>query len=134
MKALEPVYTDPHEAPQEPPNGHRSGPDTTLGETVRQPTPIRPPRPSLRDSVRDRMEDRPTGDEPGRVPADPNRGLFPAMEASDRGRRSPDRRDVERELVDLIGNALRRDQEFGTYLRRRGIAIDDVVALVGGRR
>jgi len=95
------------------------------------------------------MEDRPPGDEPGRVPADPTWlfyhgggndppigvacGLFPTMEASDRGRRSPDRRDVERELVDLIGNALRRDQEFGTYLRRRGIAIDDVVTLVRGQ-
>ncbi len=103
-------------------------------QRTQQPTPIRPPRPSLRDCVRKRMEDRPTGDEPGRVPADPNRGLFATVEASDRGRRSPDRRDVERELVDLIGNALRRDQEFNGYLRRRGIAIDDVVALVWGRR
>jgi len=79
------------------------------------------------------MEDRPTSGEPGHVPTAPNRGLFATVEASDQGRRSPDRRDVERELVDLIGNALRRDQEFGTYLRRRGIAMDDVVTLVRGR-
>jgi len=78
------------------------------------------------------MADRPTGDESGCVPIDPNRGLFRAVDELDRGR------DNERDdLVDMVYQALRRDACVTAYLRVRGIDLDDVWSMVkasGGRR
>ena len=116
MNALTPFYNVPR-APQEP-RPDTPGPDTTLGEALRQPTPIRPPRPSLRDCVRKRMEDRPTSDEPGRVPADPNRGLFASIEEARRGEVG--------EIVDLVYRALRADPGVIAWLGARDIDLDTV--------
>jgi len=87
---------------------------------VQQPTPIRPARPSLRDSVRQRAP---------RPPVDPNRGLFPSQAELDQARdNEPD------DLVDLIHAALRRDPYVTAYLRVRGIDLDTVWSLVKAAR
>jgi len=87
---------------------------------VRQPTPIRPPRPSLRDSVRQRAP---------RTITDPTRGLFPSQAELDRARD-----DEPDDLVDMVYQALRRDLYVTTYLRVRGIDLDTVWSLVKAAR
>jgi len=91
-----------------------------------------PPRPSLRDAVRQRAP---------RPPIDPTwlfyhggvddppatRGLFASMEEAHRG--------GEGEIVDLVYGALRADPGVIAWLRARDIDLDVVWTLVrGGRR
>lgn len=124
---LDPFYTDSPGARQEPVNRQRrTGPDTlevqsgTRDVAVREPAPIRPPRPSLRDSVRQRAP---------RTTADPNRGLFPAPGELDRARD-----DEPDDLVDMVYQSLRRDPYVTACLRVRGIDLDTVWSMVKAAR
>jgi len=120
------VYRSRDGAAQQQPAARR--PD----QPERQPTPIRPPRPSLRDAVRQRAP---------RTPVDPtwlfyhgavtdppvgvDRGLFASMEGAHRG--------GEGEIVDLVYRALRADPGVIAWLRARDIDLDDVWSLMRGR-
>ena len=120
------VYTDTIGAAQQQPAARRPDPP------ARQPTPIRPARPSLRDSVRQRAP-RPITDPTwlfyhGVVndpPVGVTRGLFTSIEEAHRG--------GEGEIVDLVYRALRADPGVIAWLRTRDIDLDEVWALVRAR-
>jgi len=103
---------------------------------AQRPTPIRPPRPSLRDAVRQRaphLTADPTWlfyhggfDDP---PVGVERGLFASIEDA--------HRDGEGEIVDLVYRALRADPGVIAWLGARDIDLDTVWSLVraaGARR
>lgn len=123
-----PFYRDPIGAAQQQLAARRPDPPE------RQPTPIRLPRLSLRDCVRQRAP-RPPADPTwlfyhGGVDAPPvgvERGLFASMEEAHRG--------GEGEIVDLVYRALRADPGVIAWLGARDIDLDVVWTLVrGGRR
>jgi len=96
------------------------------------PTPIRTPRPSLRDAVRQRAPR--TVNDPtwlfyhGVVndpPVGVTRGLFTSMEETHRG--------GEGEIVALVYRALRADPGVVAWLGDRGIDLDAVRDLVRAR-
>jgi len=125
---LDVVYTAAPGARQEP-RPDTPGPDTT--PDVAGPAPLRFPRTTLRDCVRQR---------PPRPPVDPTetfyrevvndppvgvrRGLFTPEEARPGG---------AGEIVDLVYGALQRDPDAVAWLGDRGIDLDAVRDLVRAR-
>ena len=118
----------PHQYSVAPPSSEL--PPTPIGRS--EPTPIRSPRPSLRDAVRQRAPRPPIDptwlfyhgvvDDP---PVGVTRGLFTSMEGAHRV--------GDGEIVDLVYRALRADPGVIAWLGARDIDLDEVWALVRAR-